>query len=355
MTTRASPSLKEVYASLGFVSKDKLKKVLKKRGIEVSNKELNEFYKNSALAQQNKKIRVKRYKKITGPYNSYQLDIVVMPTRLKNANKGYNKMLVCVNIISRKAYVYPLKNNKMENILEAYANFIEDAEEVVMVQGDNEFNNKKFLDYNEFKSIVVITDVAKDDHMTNKGNKLGIVDAFVKTLKRRIRLYMEAYDTNKYVDALDELLEGYNDTPHSSLPDDVSPNEAHKDKVIQTEVQNANARVNIDVEKDVNVKVGDSVRVAEMKGTFDKEKGTFSKNIFTVEERIGNRYKIEGKRKLYKPYELLVVDKDKVEGNVMDTNISRNKKKYGVKKALEKEGVDEKNVVRGSRRKRVVG
>jgi hypothetical protein len=345
--------LKEVYASLGFVSKDKLKKVLKKRGIDVSNKELDEFYKNSALAQQNKKIRVKRYKKISGPYNSYQIDILVMPTRLKTANKGYSKMLVCVNIISRKAYAYPLKSNKMQNILEAYRNFLEDAEEVVMVQGDNEFNNKLFLDYNNNNNVVVLTDVAKDDHMTNKGNKLGIIDAFVKTLKRRIRLYMEAYDTNKYVDALDDLLDGYNETPHSSLPKDVSPNEAHKDKVIQTEVQNENARVNVDVEADVKVKVGDNVRVAEVKGTFEKEKGTFSKQIYTVDERIGNRYKIEGKRRLYKPYELLVVDKDKVEGNVLDKNIARSKKKYGIKKALEKEGVDEKNVVRGSRRKRV--
>jgi hypothetical protein len=348
-------SLKEIYedASTGFVSKDKLKKILKKRGIKVSNKELDEFYKNNALTQQNQKIRVKRYKKITGPIHSYQIDVMVMPARLKSANKGYVKLLVCVDILSRKAYAYPLKNNKMESILDSYAEFLEDADEVVVVQGDNEFNNKKFKDYNEFKNIIVMTDVAKDDHMTNKGNKLGVVDAFVKTLKRRIRLYMEAYDTNKYVDALEDLLEGYNNTPHSSLPKDATPNEASKDKAILTEIKNTNAKVNEEVEKDIKVKVGDDVRLAEIKGTFEKEKGTFSKKIYKVEERIGNRFKIEGKRRLYKPYELLVVDKENVIGNVEVKNIERNKKKYNEKNALEKEGVSGKNVVRGSRRKRV--
>lgn len=346
--------LKDIYEESGFISKDKLKIKLKKLGHNFSNKEIDEFYKNNAVAQQNKRIRVKKYKKITGPSHSYQIDIMVMPTRLKKANKGYNKLLVCVNILSRKAYAYPLKNNKMDNILESYEEFLEEVDTVVMVEGDNEFNNKQFQAFNDAMKILVMTDVAKDDHLTKKGNKLGIVDAFVKNLKRRLRLYMEANDTNKYVDELDSIMKAYNDTPHSSLPQSSTPDEVDEDVVMLTTIKDKNARVNKEMEKEIKVKVGDNVRLAESKGTFEKEKGTFSKKIHVVEERVGNRFKIEGKKKLYKYYELLVVDKDSVIGNVEVKNIERNKKKYNVEKALENEGVDEKNVVRGSRRKRVI-
>lgn len=338
--------------SLGFISKDKLKKKLKKQGVEISNKELDEFYKHSETAQTNKKIVVKRYGKITSSPNSYQIDIMVMPKNLKKANRGYDKMLVLIDILSRKAFVYPLKDNKMTTILNAFQEFVEDNE-VVKVQGDNEFNNKKFRDYCDMKEIVVITDVAKDDHITKYGNKLGIVDAFVKNLKNRIRMYMEAKDTTKYIDVLDKIVRNYNETPHSSLNDE-TPDNAIDDIELLTKIQLENAGVNKEVSEDINVKVGDKVRAATVKNVFDKQKATFSKKIYTVEDKVGNRFKLEGVKRLYKPYELLVVDEEKVikvaksDGN----KIEKSKKDYKKEKALKDAGVEGKNVVKGKREKK---
>jgi hypothetical protein len=342
--------LKELYndPSQGFISKAKMKSKLKSLGIKISAKEVDEFYANNETTQRNKKIVVKKYMKITGPRHSYQIDIVFMPKHLKASNMGYDRMLVLINILSRKAFVYPMKTSTIDSILEHYGTFLE-KNKCVMVEGDNEFNKKRFLDFNEKKQISVITDVAKDDHITKYGNKLGMIDSFTKNLKNRIRMYMEAEDTTRYVNVLDKLVANYNSTSHSSLKEK-TPNEVDKDEEALTTIELDNAKHNASVKKEVKFKIGDKVRKADGKGTFDKQGSTFSKKLYTITGKWGNRWKLEGIVRYYKDYELLLVDEDKlIRGKERGGGEAKKKEEYKRKKGLEKEGVDVGNIVRGTR------
>lgn len=346
--------------ALGFVSKSKLKKKLEKQGVNLSNKELDAFYKNNDITQQNKRIVIKQYHRITGTDQSYQIDVVLLPSHLRTSNKNIYKLLVLVNIITRKAYVFPLKNNTMPEIIKAYKAFLEIVQnKVEIIQGDNEFNAKEFISLNDSHNILVSTDIAKNDHITKYGDKLGIMDAFVKNLKQRLQQYLEYNNTTKYLGVLQTIIDNYNDTPHSSLPDEATPNEVSKSKVLITSVMNENARVNRKVDKDIDINVGDKVRVVEGKGVFEKQKATFSRDIYTVEEKIGKRYKVSGLKRLYKHYELLVVDDTMVVGKGKGTEkLKSSNRSEKISKELRKEGIDPSlilpsRVLRSDKRKKI--
>jgi transposase len=176
----------------GFISKDKMRKKLQKQGIAVTNKELDDIYRHNEVAQREKRIVVKKYHKITGPRRTFQIDVVVFPEHMKRQNKGIRRLFAAIDIHSRKAYAYPIKNNRMTTILQAYEHFINDAgTQVRVVEGDDEFSSRAFRDFNASLGVMVVTDVAKDDHITKSGNKLGFIDSFVRNLKNRVRRYQE--------------------------------------------------------------------------------------------------------------------------------------------------------------------
>ncbi|PNW71958.1 hypothetical protein CHLRE_16g688202v5 [Chlamydomonas reinhardtii] len=54
-------------------------------------------------------------------------------------------------------------------------------------------------------------------------------------------------------------------------------------------------------------KPGDRVRLLEGKALFDKEKATYSQQIYTVTRQEGYRFAVEGKRRLYRPSEMQLV------------------------------------------------
>ena len=49
------------------------------------------------------------------------------------------------------------------------------------------------------------------------GNRLGIVDRFIQTLRGRIRKYMTLYKTNKYIDVLPQLVENINNSMNTGI------------------------------------------------------------------------------------------------------------------------------------------
>ena len=63
-----------------------------------------------------------------------------------------------MDICSRKAFAYVLKDQTMPTILSSYKRFLKDAgKEPFMVQGNNAFNAKEFQDFNTKRNIPVLT------------------------------------------------------------------------------------------------------------------------------------------------------------------------------------------------------
>ena len=273
---------------------------------------IDEWYNQREIAQIYAKPRKVSQYKINAPPRSFQIDIVVLP-QYRKTNNGVKEFLMLIDILSRKMLAYPLKDGRIESVVEKYKSFIGSIDSVNSVEGDDFFNNKTFKDLNDKHGIRIYTDVAKDDHLTSHGNKLGIIDRATRTIKNYIQKYMLVHDTTKWVEALPELVDLYNTTTHSSL-DDRTPNQAYDDKEYQIRSYTRNDFTNHDIQKGIDLNVGDRVRAMIGKGVFDKEKAPFSKEIYTIVDLDGRRYVLadeQGKKvkRKYRPSELLKVDK----------------------------------------------
>ena len=101
-----------------LLSLNKKKQLYKLKGIEYNPEELKEEHENDELNQVYTKRRYNKKKayKIYAPPNSYQIDVIFMP-KFKYANSHYDKILILIEITTKKAYAFPIKSNKMSEII----------------------------------------------------------------------------------------------------------------------------------------------------------------------------------------------------------------------------------------------
>jgi len=283
--------LKELYYSskTGLISKAKFKLKVKKLHPEITSKEIDDFLSKQELTQISKKGTFKGFHKIVAPPHSYQIDIFFL-NAYKRTNKNFGAFLICVDILSRKMFLYPIKDRKTETVLNAIKEFVGDAKKVHMISGDDEFDNKEIVKYCDDNSIRLATNVASDDHIS-KGDSLGIVDRATRTIKTRIRNYMLTNETTKFINHLQDLVDNYNDTPHSSLKNK-TPDEVYNDHSAQDELYEKGNEENKELDDKIDLDIGDYVRKRVDKGKFDKEKANFSKDIYVIDDKDGTKFKL---------------------------------------------------------------
>jgi hypothetical protein len=270
-----------------------------------------DWYDSQEMSQIMKKPVLKKdmMMKITARYPSYQIDVMELPKELKQLNKGYYQYLVCIEITSRKAYIYPIKTKGQHDVMEAYKQFLtEIKQKPFKVAADAGFKFNAFTEYNDKHGIQMDLQTAKDDHVS-QGNRLGIIDAFTRTIKRKILRYMHVNNTNKYIEDLPKLLDNYNNTIHSRIND--TPNNIDKDPKKIESIRTEAVEHNNAIREKRDIKLNDTVRAIEIpKSRFKKEGQGFSTELYTIAEQVGNKYKIKDsdgnvKPKLYKLHELL--------------------------------------------------
>ena len=104
------------------LSKMKLKAELKKANIKIPGKVIDAHYKNTEFHQ----IRIPAHTQrrppllITAPPWSFQMDIAHMPNFVTRSAAYF---LLLVDVLSRKAYAYPMPNREMNTIIGAYTTF----------------------------------------------------------------------------------------------------------------------------------------------------------------------------------------------------------------------------------------
>jgi hypothetical protein len=324
MTRETLTKILEANPNLVLLSKTKLTARLKKDG--VSKEDIDSYFNPRELNQVYAKPKKYQPLKITAPPLSFQMDVAFLPA-YKKQNKGITAFLILVDIQSRKAFAYPLKSTKMADILDAYKLFLSKSglyNEVNSVAGDDEFNNAEFLAFNESLSIQVYTDVAKDEHIIKgKGDKLGIVDRCIRTIKQYIQKYMHTHDDFEWTSYLDKLIELYNDTPNAGVMNK-TPDVMYGDTYLQQGLHTKQKRYNKRVNETYDLKPGDDVRAQLGKGTFEKEKQLFSTEIYKIKEQQGYRFILTDEqgnpvKRRYRASELMKVDKSKVQARISKT------------------------------------
>ena len=104
--------------------------------------------------------------------------------------------------------------------------------------------------------------------------KSVVAERFIRTLKNKLYKHMTVTNKNVYYDVLDDIVNKYNNTKHSTI------------KMKPTDVKN-NKRVYIDEsnEKSARFNVGDRVRISKFKNIFAKGYTlNWSKGIFVVDK-----------------------------------------------------------------------
>jgi hypothetical protein len=201
---------------------------------------------------------------------------------LARDNDGYKYVVAAVLTFSRKAFARVTKTRRAEDTCAAIESILDELGE--------ESVKSIFCDRGtELKNRQVLAMMARRGQIRmwhpNSEKKASVVERFNKTLQRLMHMHMTENQTRRYVDHLQQLVDTYNNRPHSSLGGR-TPAEADRpelENVISTTHRNRHAKVLL---KNVRPKfrVGDVVRIHVDAGRFTRSYNPqFSDELFTVE------------------------------------------------------------------------
>ena len=201
--------------------------------------------------------------------NIWGVDLADMQS-LSRKNKGIKYLLCAMDLFSKYAFVIPLKDKKGISIVNAFNKIIKQS---------NRKPNKMWADQGgEFCNNVFEKCLSDNDinmYSTYNEGKSAVAERFIRTLKDKLYIHMTATGKNVYYDVLEDLINKYNNTEHSTI--EMKP----------IDVREINKSVYIDEhnEKDSRFKVGDRVRISRYKNIFAKGyTPNWSKEIFIVDK-----------------------------------------------------------------------
>jgi len=232
------------------------------------------------------------------------------------------------------------------------------------VTADDQFDNQIFHNFNRrhergvymqgrdeqerATSIKMYNFISEDEHQT-RGNKLGILDRAVRSIKMLLASYIPETADGKWTSYLQDVIDWYNRRQHRSLftleesvdgstkrnywsPNELFQGERHKRFYLRK--QHEDGIYNDKLMQKSRFHVGDEVRVAMPKDRFSKEGINFSRQVCTIVGRdyhvnmnskepsgphpMGYRYKVDCKyspnrrpQKRYKEWELVLAEDQK--------------------------------------------
>ena len=144
--------------------------------------------------------------------NIWGVDLADMQS-LSRKNKGIKCLLCAIDFYSKYAFVIPLKDKKGISIVNAFNKIIKQSnsrkpDKIWVDQGSEFYNNvlKKWLSDND----VIM-------YSTYKEGKSVVAERFIRTLKNKLYKHMTAIGKNVYYDVLDDVVNEYNSTKHSTI------------------------------------------------------------------------------------------------------------------------------------------
>ena len=142
---------------------------------------------------------------------------------LSKYNKGIRFLLCVIDIFSKYAWVVPLKDKKGISIVKAFP--------IILKQSNSRKTNKIWLDKGSefcnasFKKWLQDNDIVM--YSTHNEGKSIVAERFIRMLKSKIYKYMTSISKNAYIDKLDDIVDEYNNTYHTTIkmkPADVKDN-----------------------------------------------------------------------------------------------------------------------------------
>ena len=143
--------------------------------------------------------------------DQWQADLCDMSSRAED-NNGYTFLLTVIDCFSKFGWAEPLHNKSGQEILDAFKRILKrDGRKPKRLQTDkgSEFLNSKVQRFLKEENIEFFT--------TNSEMKASIVERYNRSLKMKMYNFFTAHNTTRYVDVLQELVDGYNASHHRSI------------------------------------------------------------------------------------------------------------------------------------------
>ena len=189
---------------------------------------------------------------------------------LSRYNKGIRFLLCVIDIFSKYAWVVPLKDKKGVSIVTAFQSILKQSNRKpnkIWIDKGSELYNASFKKWLQDNDIVM--------YSTHNEGKSVVAERFIRTLKSKIYKHMTSISKNVYIDKLDDIVDEYNNTYHTTS------------KMKPIDVKD-NAYINSDKEtngKDPKFKVGDLVRISKYKNIFAKAyTPNWSEEVFVIKK-----------------------------------------------------------------------
>ena len=175
---------------------------------------------------------------------------------LSKYNKGIRFLLCVIDIFSKYAWVVPLKDKKGISIVKAFQIILKQSNSKrkpnkIWVDKGPEFYNAYFKKWLQDNIVM---------YSTHNEGKSVVAERFIRTIKGEICKYMTSISKNVYIDKLDDIVDEYNNTYHTTIK--MKPIDVKDNTYINTSKENNN--------KDPKFKVGDYVRISKYKNIFAK-------------------------------------------------------------------------------------
>jgi len=318
-------------------------KQLRKDGYQITLKQVREILSNLAEKQINKaKVKISLFR-ITSTKGNYQADLMFFD-KYKRNNRQYIGILTMIEIITRKGYVCAFKDKKAKTIelcLKEILNMINEPVHSITFDKGTEFNNTKIKEFLKSQKIKIHMAETADKH------KMGMIERFNRTIRSKMQKLFIINGNFKWIDYLDDVVQNYNETSHGSLPDGKAPKEMDDMAVSRKVIDDLEH--NQETEKQIDLDIGDKVRVKNTDRMFKKEGNYWSEKIFIIEKRKGYRFFVD--KKWRSANELMKI------GDVIETNQKKKidkedyEKKEKQKRILKKEKINLK--VLRTKRKRI--
>lgn len=282
--------LKKLYSTPGesaaFSSVDKLYRSLKDKNIQVNRTQIKKWL-NDQFTHVIHKPRLRKFPRnpilASNIDDNWQADILFLP-HLGRFNDNKPCILICIDVVSRFAFVEPMRSKSGIHTAKALQDIISKHNRYprkLQTDKGREFYNKHVSEVLKKYNISL--------YSTESDYKAAIAERFVKEIKKLIYKYKSFNKKNRYIDVLQDLVKTYNNTWHSTIkyaPADVSQDNLHhvlqnlygdlwkKDAV----PLNSSRRI------DQKFNVGDQVRISLNKDLFGKGyTGFWTTEVFTIE------------------------------------------------------------------------
>ena len=214
---------------------------------------------------------------VGGIDDQWQIDLVDLSS-LSRENNKFRFLLTCIDVLSKYAWVVPLKDKSAQSVVVAMENILTDSNRTPnAIQGDKgkEFVNRKFNSMLKKYNIHFFS-------TENDDIKASIVERFNRTLKSRMWRYFTYTRKKRYIDKLQNFVQSYNHSIHRTIK--MAPADVTKDDEL---LLLTNMYTIASPKSNRSLKIGDSVRIVMTRRPFKKGyTAQWSEEIFKVIEKV---------------------------------------------------------------------